>query len=446
MSQQALDLRRSIQIARRHKKILSLAIVLGLLLGVAYAVLEPPKLTSTALVLLPQTLVQSGDSASGSTLNGGTDIETQVIIASSDAVLADALSRVQSAMSLQVLQSRVHVQNVAGSIISISVSGGTAEQAEVTANAVANSYIAYVGSPHSPTGQVSAKILEPATVATGTKLPEQIGIFGLLGALGGAIVGFVIALAIGRGERRLVARDAIANSIGVPVLASVPVSHPSDAASWTKLLEEYDPGVIPAWNLGQLLRQLDVVGHQEGGRPRTEGFSLSVLSFSTDPGALALGPQLAAYAAAQGISTALVIGPQQDESFTATLRIACADPLQSATSSRKPLRLVVSDLGIGQLPTAFVVVVAVVDAQAPRLPEAVRTSATVLGVSAGAATAEQLARVATASAAARHEIIGILVADPDPSDQSSGRIPDLASMARRPQPARIKDIPTEIRR
>ena len=45
--------------------------------------------------------------------------------------------------------------------------------------------------------------------------------------------------------------------------------------------------------------------------------SLAVLSLSSDPDALALGPQLAVFAAAQGIPTSLVIGPQQDAAATA---------------------------------------------------------------------------------------------------------------------------------
>ncbi len=52
MSQQALDLRRSIQIVRRHKLLVGIVLVLGLLAGGAYAVLNPPMVTSTALVLL----------------------------------------------------------------------------------------------------------------------------------------------------------------------------------------------------------------------------------------------------------------------------------------------------------------------------------------------------------------------------------------------------------
>ena len=69
-----------------------------------------------------------------------------------------------------------------------------------------------------------------------------------------------------------------------------------------------------------------------------------------------------------------------------------------------------------------------------------------LGVSAGAVTAEQLARAATAAAADGREIFGILVANPDPGDQTTGRIPRLGPSLRRPMPTRITDVPMEIQR
>ena len=53
-----------------------------------------------------------------------------------------------------------------------------------------------------------------------------------------------------------------------------------------------------------------------------------------------------------------------------------------------------------------------------------RTTATVLGISAGATTAEQLALTASSLAADGREIAGILVADPEPADRTVGRIPD----------------------
>ena len=69
MSQQALDLRRSIQILRRRKVLLCLMVALGILAGGAYAWLHPPMVTSTALVLLPQS-VQAAQGAAVAT-NGG---------------------------------------------------------------------------------------------------------------------------------------------------------------------------------------------------------------------------------------------------------------------------------------------------------------------------------------------------------------------------------------
>ena len=211
MSQQALDLRRSVQVVRRHRKLFWAIVALGLLIGAAYAVLKPPMLTSTALVVLPQASAQNAQSASGAST--GPDIATQVVVASSIPVLTGALPHARPTMSIQTLQNNIQVTSVADSILSISATGATAADAEATANAVANSYIAYVTAATSPVGHVSASILESASTATGSKLTTRIVIFGLLGALAGALVGFVLSVAISRNERqRLVERDAIANS------------------------------------------------------------------------------------------------------------------------------------------------------------------------------------------------------------------------------------------
>ena len=264
-----------------------------------------------------------------------------------------------------------------------------------------------------------------------------------MGALAGAIVGFVICLALGRSSRRLVQRDEIANSIAVPVLASIPVERPSDPASWARLLEEYEPDPVHAYWLSKLLRQFG--GRLDGGTD-ANAMSLTVLSLASDPAALALGPQLAAFASAQGIPTALVIGPQQDMNVTATLHTACAAGAQAASGRGKPLRLLVTEDGqADQVGAAFTVVVMVIDGRDPRIPPAARTSATVLGVSSGGATAEELARVATAAAADGRDIYGILVANPDPGDQTTGRIPRLPPM-QRALPTRVNGLATEIRR
>ncbi len=52
MSQQNVDLRRSIQIVRQQKRLLGGVAALGLLIGAAYAALFPPQISSTALVVV----------------------------------------------------------------------------------------------------------------------------------------------------------------------------------------------------------------------------------------------------------------------------------------------------------------------------------------------------------------------------------------------------------
>ncbi len=443
MSQQNPDLRRSIQIAGRRKRLIGGAAALGLLLGAGYAYLNPPSLSSTALVVFTDESSQTSQAVAAGVDPG---LATQEVVATSDPVLIGALPHISPSPSLQALESRISVTSVnSSSVLSFTATGTTAGQAEATASAVANSYIAYVGASSDPAVHAVASVLQPASAATGTKRPEQLAIYAVLGALVGALAGFVISLFTGRSDRRLGERDAIANSTGAPVLLSLPVERPSDPASWARMLDEYEPDPVHAYGLTKLLQQLGAGDNGVPGGGRPDGTSVTVLSLSTDPAALALGPLLAAFASAQGISTVLVVGPQQDMKVTATLRTACASSAQSAAGRGRPLRLLVSEDGrLGEIRAAFVVVVAVVDGQDPRIPDTARTSATMLGVSAGKATAEQLAQAATAASVDGREIYGILVANPDPDDQTSGRIPRLTPTGR-VLPTRVNGLSAENR-
>ena len=463
MSQKALDLRRSMQIVRRRKVLVGVIAALGILGGVAYAVVKPAMLTSTALVALapPANVLQT-------TTVSGTDsyTATQEVVADSGPVLLNALPDVRPAMSLTGLRLDVQVASPATDIISVSAKGKDAADAEATANAVADSYILYVSSSNSAFKHVEAQLLESATSATRPTPIERMIIFALLGGLAGALIGAIVALAVGRNDRRLRERGEIANSLGIPVLASVAVGHPSGAAGWVKLLEDYNPTAVHAWQLRTALQRLGMAGPGFGrpaydrngsssyGDDRTsvyEGgrFSLTVLSLSSDPGALSLGPQLAVFAASQNIPTSLVVGPQQDAAATATLRTACAAPTSEASIRHGLLRVFAYDEDSVRMhsDSALLIVVAVVDGRAPKLPpHPIRTNATFIGVSAGAATAEQLARAAVAAAADGQEVTGILVADPEPTDHTTGRIPHLAGQARHRAPGRSRDVVTEIKR
>ncbi len=332
MSQHALDLRRSMQLVRRHRNIVGFAAALGLVAGAVYTALYPPMLASEALVALPPTVVGSaGEPARG--------LASQVVIATIDPVLAKAMRRVDPAVSLDTLRGRVQVSSVTPDIVAIGAEGTTAAQAKDIANAVADSFISYISSSGNPDGWV----LEPATSATGTPLPMRLLVNGGLGALLGALAGAIVALAIGRSDRRLRGRDEIADAIGVPVLASIPVGHPSGAADWTKLLEGYEPGAVHAWSLRKALHHLGLTDVRGGSVRGGSGASVAVLSLSSDPGALALGPQLAVFAASLGIPTALVIDPDQDANATATLRAACTVRSAIPSGRSSHLRVTVGD-------------------------------------------------------------------------------------------------------
>lgn len=419
MSEQALDLRKSLQTVRRYKYLVGALAVAGLIGGVAYAAAQPAMLTSKAQVILSSSASRT--------------IGTQVVVADSNPVLAGAAPRVQPPVTLPTLRERVQVSRLSSEIISIAGQGTTAAQAESIANAVAESYVEYVSSESSnPIVRVPAQRLQGASPATGTPAALRLGVAGVLGLLVGGLLGAIIALVLGRSDRRLRERDEIADAIGIPVLAAVPAHHPADAAGWAKLLADYEPGVVQAWSLRKALHLLgltDISG---------SGVSLAVISLASDRGALALGPQLASYAASLGIPTAFVLGPQQDADATATLYTACA--AAQAEPSRRLGRLVVAvrdfDDGGQQFEAPLTVTAAVVDTQAPQVAGTLRTTITLLGVSAGAATAEQLARVAVSAASDGRQIAGIIVADPDPADHTSGRLPEPAPPGHRRRPTR----------
>ena len=212
MSQQALDLRRSIQIVRGQKLLAGAVVVLGVLGGAAFAVLKLPMLASTALVAFPATSQQAAITTSGS----HPYTATQVVVAGSYQVLLNALPHVRPAMSLDQLRHDVQVGSPSSDIISITGDGRSAADAEAVANAVADSYVKYVRSSQSAVGQVQAQVLQSASNAAGPSPIARMIIFAVLGGLAGALIGVIVALAIGRNDRRLRERDEIANSIGIP--------------------------------------------------------------------------------------------------------------------------------------------------------------------------------------------------------------------------------------
>ncbi|TCC23696.1 hypothetical protein E0H58_18225 [Kribbella speibonae] len=383
MSAQQLDVKKSWRAIRRHRLIVASVAALGLLGGIAYGLIVPAMHTATSLVVLPPPPATEAEKSAAS---GAQSIDTQVFIAESEPVLKSAGQNLDPTLTTEQVRGRVKVTAVTQDVIKIDAKGQTARQSMQLANAVAGIYLVYVTSDQNLPGDLGkktgARVLEQATTARGGNILVHLGILGLLGALIGAAVGSVIVLAKARGDRRLRLRDEIADAVGLPVLASVSSYQATDVSDWAYLLEHYAPTAVEAWSLRKTLHHLGL--DVRGGPPVT----LTVLSFAGDDKALPLGPQLAALATSIGLPASIVVDSHQEP----------------AGSSALTIHLVV------------------VDRDAPHLDGSEHTTNTVIALSSGVVTAEELARLAVAAAASGREIDGLVVTDPDPTDRTIGRV------------------------
>lgn len=442
MSQQQMTLRRSFDLIRRNKAVVGSLIGLGLVGGAAFGSIDPPALTASAIVVMPNTKITTG---------------TLTVIATSDPVLSSARPNISPAPAgIVTLRQHISATSSSANIISINAQATTSATAESTANAVANSFVGYLASSQSPVGQLNVRVLQPASTASGPNPLVHRLVYGLAGAIAGLLIGLIAAIARGRADRRLRSRDDIANAIGVPVLASVPTGRPSSPQDWAKLLDSYEPSAVHGWRLRKTLQHLNISGvNFTGGKDGEAPPVVAVVSLANDPRALPLGPQLAAFAAALGIPTTLAIGPAPDTAAVTALKAVC----ERWPGTRRGLRGTVvggTDLdatpasnaqmsGVGiDTDTALTVLVSVQAGTGEGRHDTLRATATLLAVSAGTVTAEELARMATSAAADGREVVGLLVANPDPSDRTTGRVPQLPRVAPR-MPTRLTGMATEVR-
>lgn len=163
---------------------------LGLLAGVGYAVHNPPLPTGAATVLLPSTTQ---------------NVPSPVLIADSEPVLSTALRQAGLDMSAQTLRSRVQAKQLTRRLISITAEGNTARQAVTITNAVARSYLVYTGSHSALSAHEKAGmyVLDTAAIIPGTSLLSELLATGGLGALCGALLGGVGAVALSLPRRRV---------------------------------------------------------------------------------------------------------------------------------------------------------------------------------------------------------------------------------------------------
>jgi len=272
----------------------------------------------------------------------------------------------------------------------------------------------------SPTGSSTSagiSIVQPASPATGSTTLRRLLIWAPVGVLISTAVAVATLLAAARRDPRVGLRDEIADAVGSPVLAGVRSRPQRSVAGWLTLLENYTPTPVESWAFRQVLRGLMPAGRT--GESRAGGKvdhpqSITVVSLSGDGRGVAVGPQLAAFASSLGIVTRMVAAVGHDRA--PALWAACAT--DRAASPRRGL--FVGDVPDGQTVDLTIILV-VVDRRQPDLEEAPTTAATILSVATASATEQELARVAVAIDDAGRRIDGVVVADPDRVDRTSGR-------------------------
>jgi capsular polysaccharide biosynthesis protein len=347
------------------------------------------------------------------------DDETRSALAQREQTLRNSLDTVTA--QLKATQGRLKgadIRSASGRADAAALAQLAAQQADLVLQL--DKVESQIAATQGPTEQAGTKpsVIEDATPAKRAPLVLTYAIYGGGGAaLLVALVALVIVLRARR-EQTVRSRDQIADAIGIPVVASLQCNAPRSVAAWTSLLANYVPHNVETWTLRQLVRMVTPghAGSLAGADEDSATASVLVLTISGDSQALAVGPQVASFGASTGLRTQLV--PAQMHESANALWAACA-----AVPPQEQIRpgLAVDTRRHVNHKADLVVQLAVMDRARPDL-HAGLTGVTLLAVTAGAATAEDLARVALAADDAGHPIARIVVVNPDPFDRSTGRL------------------------
>lgn len=260
------------------------------------------------------------------------------------------------------------------------------------------------------------RVLEAAT--TTDQVEPQILRNVAAGGLVGLVVGSLLALWLEQSDRRLRRRDELADAVGAPVLASLHAPAGGRRAQRRRLFVAWSPSVVESFALERGLAAVGVDGLEAP-------CNIVVVTVEGDPGGPALAFQLAAFAAARGVRTALLAATQ--DATMERFRAGYERSLAGGSLTRRNLSVHWSDADArspGFVAASLKVAVVVARPGPVLIPRwNDRRTVTTLAVSSGFATADQLATVAAACHSAGQPIQGIFVANPDAEDDTSGRWP-----------------------
>ena len=513
MSEQSLDLKAAWTVLRRHAFLLTVALLVGAVAGVALAVWRPPLWTSESTVLLPP----ASESGVGAAER---DSGTQVRVASSDLVLGQAGRRVSPPLDLTAMKEAIEVTAATPDVLRFTARADDPERARELAAATAAAELRYVSSAaarlrdaarsgretrletlratlrtvrrdiqetterrdaetfgsvaekaltaalaqlsaqqaslvlqadqvaeaaSADVGRDTASLIEDASPATRPGLLLGRILHGLAGAAALLLLVGLALLVSERRDRRLRYRDEIADALGSTVVASVSSRPARNVSAWRTLLGRYAPGPVDAWSLRQVLREVLPAGtltRAHAGASEEPAVDVVVVTLSDDNAALAMGPQLATYAASVGLRTRLV--PHHGHDSSAALWAACArlhpeHELRGHLWVNRPLHE-------GGEPDDLRVLMVVLDRTSPERPELPSGCVGVVAVSAGTATAADLARLAVSVDEAGVGVQGVVVLDPDRLDRTTGRRLQTERLREPQLPVRLTGtVPTDRR-
>lgn len=276
-------------------------------------------------------------------------------------------------------------------------------------------------------GQISAaqgtEVIQRATTAT---LPSKSSLIlpAVLGAVGGFFVASMFVVARKRRDPRLRTRDALAVALGAPVVLTLDVRGRRTTQEWVDLFERHQARASDRWAVRKALRELGV--------DEATG-DLDVVCFGDDRAAMALAAEVGLAATASGFPTTFSVIAAAGVDASA-LRATCAGFAGEGRQPRAGLHLVDGAPAERRADVGLSVTTVVLDKDQPEAVATTqrgRAAATVLSVSAGFASADQLARTAIAAADAGSPICGVLLANPSPDDQTVGR-PQRENIGRAP--------------
>lgn len=488
MEEQPLDVKGALRAVKRYRALIALVMLVGLAAGVAYGIRTRPLPTARSLILLPPNAITGNPGVSPYTktqeiivsssrvlLDASKAVYPQVspsvlkedlsVTAPSqdvlsitvrakssadakrlaDAVAASYIAYVDGVGSgTEQLLSQLHREadglttkilglqhqiDAAESRVASEKAGSAARQRDsALLSALTTEQEQLSIQLNSVNGQVTNSELTAAQSASSTQLLQsaetiavsqaRLPLIALLGVLVGLIAGCVLAVGLATSDRRLRSRDAIATAIGIPVVASMWAKRCKKVSDWRRLLETsrgFSP--LEIWNARRLFQRFIT--------PRSSGVELELLAFSGDDGAAAAGVKMARVAAALGMNSQLEAA---DQPAFVSLR-AAGVVISGPISENSIMELKVdSTAGTEMWGVGASLRLRAIDRGKPELGPA--SSMTLLIVSSGFATSAELARAALAATDAGRTVAGVIVANPDPDDHTSGLLPEASDHLR----------------